>query len=90
MSAFPPLSGKHFHLLECFVAPTEQYSCETFFIILALFLNLAQLLLIVGQEIKSPEYISSQNYYHGATTENKAYSLLSLIPFLYRDGKKIN
>lgn len=93
MSAFPPFSEKHFHLLECFVAPTEQYSCETFFIILALFSKFAQLLLIVGQEIKSPEYISSQNYYLGAPTtkpENKAYSLLSLILFLYRDGKKIN
>ena len=57
------------------------------------FLNLAQLLLIVAREIKSLEYISSHNYYLGATTtkqENKAYSLLSLIPFLYRDGKKIN
>lgn len=94
MSAFPPFSEKHFHLLECFVAPMGQYSCETFFIILALFSKFRT----TAPDRRTrdqipPEYISSHNYYLGATTtkqENKAYSLLSLIPFLYRDGKKIN
>ena len=69
MSASPPFSKKHSHLLEWFFAPKGPYSSETFFSSFwHYFLNLAQLLLIVGREIKSPEYISSQNYYLGETT----------------------